>query len=106
MLITKPNDVRKWITKYRAEYSAQKNLAQLSPGRQGRITGALNTALKHDKDSPDENRRLVLAWLFLPDDCVLLPVSSKTLTVADWLSLERWIFGGNDNRLFVNFGFN
>lgn len=98
MLITKPTDVRKWTIYHRdTTYGKVENLKELSDGRKGRILGAINTALKKPEGKPDEDRKLVLGWLFLNDDDVFVPLSSKTLTPAAWLSLERWVFGGNDN---------
>ena len=98
MLITKPTDVRKWAVYHRdITYGQVPNLQDLSDGRKGRIIGAINTALKKPDGKPDDDRKLVLGWLFLNDTDGLVPISSKELTPAAWLSLERWVFGGNDN---------
>jgi len=66
----------------------------VSARKRGAIIGKLNAALALPDGSIDEtvnmNRKLVLAWLFLDSSQVFLPMSSKLMTLPQWIALGRW----------------
>jgi len=104
MIATKPPAVRLRIQTY-ANRPTPTELPDLA--KQGAIIGDLNRAvaewavpnglfngLKLKKDMQpitDDNRHILLGWLFTPDDGILKPLSTKQLTPQQWHGLDEWI---------------
>lgn len=99
--ITNPINVRNLINAY-SEFDQE----EFGDGRKGVVLGKLNSALKQFvmkidkeineekiKNIADENRRLVLGFIFGDDDNEFSEMSSKELSFPQWRALERWIFG-------------
>jgi hypothetical protein len=58
-------------------------IVEVTRGERGAIIGTLNRYL-----GDNENRKLVLAWLFSPDQKY---ISTKTLDNGQWYALKLWI---------------
>lgn len=82
----KPQEVRDKIKDDSLLYKGE----PLSAGHKGAITGHLNKWL-----GSNDNRYLVLAWLF-STNANFEPVSSKQLEEGDWFALSEWVNAEQD----------
>lgn len=67
-------------------WAANPHQTDIGEGRMKALLGHLNK-LTHG----DENRRLVLGWLLAADETAFTPISSKRLSIQQWMALDTWI---------------
>lgn len=94
-IILRPDKIRDTLFYYMGKAPA--DLA-LSKGIVGAANGLINSAVKVKKLEGEgvdfgtqKNRRIILGWLFTPDDKPLAPISSNDLTEAMRFALLKWV---------------
>lgn len=82
-----------------AHVQACDNLANIripTQGQRGAVIGIINRIA-----GGDDNRRLLLGWLFAKDDEVFNRISTKTLDDAQWASLYAWCDFSKDEEQMI-----
>lgn len=82
IMARKPAEIKEWM---QVGAMMLPSFVPLSKGQQGLITGTLNRYL-----NGDDNRYLVLGWLF-NDKHNNVPIRSADLSDDDWLGLWNWL---------------
>lgn len=96
--ILRPDIVRRALLERAA--LAPDNLEH-NPKLRGALIGHINAALDNTKNDPNADRKVMLGWLFCPDDLHPEPMSSNDLTDADLFALRRWIGAEKVNNKWV-----
>jgi len=88
MKLTKPNDIKFLINTYAKTH---KDTEMPTEGKRGALIGAINKAVNRMTNDANDDRRLMLGYLFTPDDQPMQPLSSSALDGGQWFAVGRWV---------------